>query len=120
FAPRGSGLLIDVGSTTTDVIPLSGGRAVPRGVTDAARLQTSELVYTGARRTPVCALVHEGVAAELFATTLDVYLTLGAFAEDSSTDTADGRPATRPRAHARLARMRGGDAEPCPAALTRA
>jgi hypothetical protein len=46
------------------------------------------------------------VAAEWFATTLDVYLVLGEIASDpSDNDTADGRPATPEHAHARLARM---------------
>ena len=51
-------------------------------------------------------------AAELFATTLDVYLLLGWIAEDSSDhNTADGRPATKAAAHARLARMLCADLE---------
>ncbi len=50
--------------------------------------------------------------AELFATTLDVYLTLGQIPEDADDrDTADGRPAMRSFAHARLSRMLGGDPE---------
>src|SRR5262249_9189243 len=75
--------------------------------------------YTGVRRTPVCALLgvrHGGehFAAELFATTLDVFLLLGLLPEDpADCDTADGRPATRAMAQARLARMMGADAESC-------
>ena len=71
-------------------------------------LQTGELVYAGVRRTPVCAPgdrapvrgIATGLAAEIFASTLDVYLTLGDI-ESIPTDlsTADGRPAT---AHAAL------------------
>jgi uncharacterized hydantoinase/oxoprolinase family protein len=53
-------------------------------------------------------------AAELFATTLDVYLLLDLIAEDASDcSTADGRPATKPHAHARIARMLCADAESC-------
>jgi probable H4MPT-linked C1 transfer pathway protein len=112
LAPEGPALLVDVGSTTTDVIPLRDGRPVPRALTDAERLPAQELVYTGTRRTPVCALVQQFVAAEVFATTLDVYLLLGRIPEDESDrDTADGRPATRRRAHSRLARMFGSDGE---------
>jgi uncharacterized hydantoinase/oxoprolinase family protein len=71
-----------------------------------------ELVYTGVRRTPVCALLGPSVAAELFATTLDAYLLLGWIDDNpADTDTADGRPATVAFAHARMARMLGGDAE---------
>jgi probable H4MPT-linked C1 transfer pathway protein len=113
-----AGLLIDAGSTTIDLIPLFGGRAVPVGRTDTDRLATGELVYAGVRRTPVCAVLHAAriqgrrttVAAELFATTLDAYLTLGRIAPDEADlATADGRPATIEHARARLARMVGAD-----------
>jgi probable H4MPT-linked C1 transfer pathway protein len=108
----GAALFIDMGSTTTDIVPLWNGRPVPEGWTDKERLERGELVYTGARRTPVCALLGSKVMAELFATTLDVYLALGLIRENAvDCDSADGRPATRPFAHARLARMLGGDAE---------
>ncbi len=112
FAPEGPALLIDVGSTTTDVVPLLDGRPVPQGRADPERLRCGELVYSGVRRTPLCALLGGSGAAELFATTLDVGLVLGTIAEDASDrDTADGRPATRAAAHARLARMLCADLE---------
>src|SRR5262249_6167354 len=72
FARKGTALLIDLGSTTTDIVPLSSGLPVPNGYDDMERLRRGELVYTGARRTPICALIQERVAAEWFATTLDV------------------------------------------------
>jgi (4-(4-[2-(gamma-L-glutamylamino)ethyl]phenoxymethyl)furan-2-yl)methanamine synthase len=111
FAPAGSALLIDIGSTTTDIVPLVDGRPVPVGRTDCERLQSRELVYIGARRTPICALLEPGEGmAEFFATSLDVGLVLGFIAQDEGDhDTADGRPATREFAAARLARMLGGD-----------
>jgi probable H4MPT-linked C1 transfer pathway protein len=119
FAPAGPALLLDIGSTTADVIPLLEGTPCPRGRTDSARLNSGELVYTGVRRTPLCALLGAAVAAEWFATTLDVYLVLGAVAEDpADSDTADGRPATVAAAHARLARMLGADAETCRTEIT--
>src|SRR5262249_61046309 len=59
LAPRGPALLIDVGSTTTDIVPLLDGRPVPRGRTDMARLRCDELAYTGVVRTPLCALLGE-------------------------------------------------------------
>jgi probable H4MPT-linked C1 transfer pathway protein len=111
FAPDGPALLVDVGSTTTDVIALFDGRPVPEGRTDTERMRFGELVYTGVRRTPVCALLGWSVMAELFATTLDAYLILDRIPEGAADcDTADGRPATRGFAHARLARMLGGEA----------
>jgi probable H4MPT-linked C1 transfer pathway protein len=113
YAPTGPGLLLDVGSTTTDLVPLLDGRSMPRGRTDPERLRCRELVYTGVRRTPLCALLGGGKgAAELFATTLDVYLVLGPRGDDpDDRDTADGRPATRAAAHVRLARMLCADLE---------
>ena len=80
------GLLIDIGSTTTDIIPLLAGVPRPHGFTDPERLQARELVYCGVRRTPLCALLGLSAAAELFATTLDVCLMLELVAEDA------GRP----------------------------
>jgi probable H4MPT-linked C1 transfer pathway protein len=112
FAPSGTALLVDVGSTTTDIIPLDAGKPIPRGRTDPERLRSRELIYTGVRRTPVCALLGPDGAAEFFATTQDVYLVLGKLPEDATDrDTADGRPATVPLAHARLARMVCADLE---------
>ena len=114
LVPRGSAMLIDIGSTTSDLIPLIDGTPQPAGRSDVARLQSSELVYCGVRRTPLCALIDRilfrdfdcAVAAELFATTLDVYLTLGLIAEDLlDTVTANGKPATIAHAADRLARL---------------
>jgi probable H4MPT-linked C1 transfer pathway protein len=112
--PHGEALLIDVGSTTTDIIPLSCGLPATQGRTDLERLLAGELVYAGVRRTPVAALASEAplrnrmcpLAAELFATTLDVFLLTGDAAEDPlDCGTADGRPATKANAHNRLAHM---------------
>jgi probable H4MPT-linked C1 transfer pathway protein len=113
LAPTGPALLLDIGSTTTDIIPLHDGVPVPRGRTDPERLRSGELVYTGIRRTPLCAVLgSEGLAAEFFATTHDVNLALGLVPEDpADTDTADHRPATMANAHARLARMLCADLE---------
>jgi probable H4MPT-linked C1 transfer pathway protein len=112
FAPRGPALLIDVGSTTTDIVPLLDGRPVPRGRSDPERLRSSELAYTGVIRTPLCAILATRGAAEFFATTRDVFLLLGRLPEDpSDCDTADSRPATRAYAEARVARMMGADLE---------
>ena len=112
FVPTGPALLIDTGSTTTDIIPLWDGRPAAFGMTDPERLKSRELVYTGVRRTPVCAVMGDSVAAEWFATTHDVYVRLGVLPEDPEwCATADGRPMTMANAHARLARMLGGDSE---------
>lgn len=117
--PSGSAILVDIGSTTTDIIPLVDGLPDPTGRTDAERLLSSELVYSGVRRTPVCAVAYSvpvesapagnaysQLAAEFFATTQDVYLLQGLIAEDpENVDTANGRPAIITEAHGRLARQ---------------
>lgn len=112
--PTETGLLFDMGSTTTDLIPFRNGAVVAMGQTDLTRLQSGELLYTGARRTPLCAVLSEveldqrgtPVAAEWFATMLDVYVWLGDIPEEpDNCDTADGRPATRHHARNRLAHM---------------
>lgn len=118
FLAAGSALLVDIGSTTADIVPIYEGRPEPRGLTDTERLACGELVYTGVLRTPVCGLVGSlpwrgqrvPVAEEWFATTLDAYLLLGDLCEEPaagvglSQHTADGRPATIDCACARLAR----------------
>jgi len=120
LAPNQTGLLIDIGSTTTDIIPLVDGKPMPRALTDPARLEAGELVYTGARRTPICAVLGAEVAAEFFATMGDVYLALGEVPpQPESRDTADGRPATMAAAHARLARMVCADPATLPKEKTR-
>lgn len=111
---RGTGLLIDIGSTTCDVIPLIDGMPAAQGLTDVERLASGELVYTGVIRSPLCAVVaalpwrgrQVPVAQELFATTLDAYLILGDLPEDAAErQTADGRAATCACARDRLARQ---------------
>ncbi len=113
-AAKGPGLMIDVGSTTCDIIPLMDGKPAAQGKTDTERLLASELVYTGVERSPVCALVNAfpwrqqqcPVAHELFATSWDAYLILGDLPEEpNSSHTADGRPATKAAARDRLARQ---------------
>jgi len=112
YALTGPALLIDIGSTTTDIIPLMNGIPASQGLTDIDRLASQELVYTGIRRTPVCAILGSRVMAERFATAQDVYQRLGMLSDDANdTDTADNRPATAVWAHVRLARMLGGDGD---------
>ena len=114
FAANGAALLIDIGSTTTDIIPLCDRHPQAAGCTDTERLLCGELLYTGVERSPVCSVLGYlpyrrqlcPVAQELFATTSDAYLTLSELPEEpDNRNTADGRPATRDAARARLARM---------------
>jgi probable H4MPT-linked C1 transfer pathway protein len=113
-------LLIDIGSTTTDFVVLKDHQPVCKGYTDAERLQSGELVYTGIIRTPLMAVSQEVVfegkvtstAAEYFATTADVYRLTGELsASDDMADTADGKEKTLVASVRRIARMIGRDAE---------
>jgi len=113
-------LLIDVGTTTADIIPIVGGRLAALGRTDPERLASGELVYSGALRTPVEAMAdavpfrgeRAGVSAEGFALAGDVHLWRGDLATvDYTVPAPDGRPATREFAGERLARVVCGDSE---------
>ena len=111
-------LLIDVGSTTTDIIPILGGKIAIEDQTDSQRLQSGALVYSGVERSNVVGILHElplfgskcPVINEPFATTLDVYLWLRHFEDQPDRrDTADNQSATREAARFRLARLVGED-----------
>jgi probable H4MPT-linked C1 transfer pathway protein len=113
-------VLVDVGTTTADVIPIVGGAVVARGRTDPDRLASGELVYTGALRTPAEAIASHvlvdgervGVSAENFALAGDVHVWRGDLApEDYTAPTPDSRPATREFAGERLARVICADRE---------
>ena len=119
MSERSCGILFDIGSTTTDIIPFADKRCVSKSGMDIDRIQAGELVYTGIVRSPVCALIQEfdfedkcySIAQELFATALDAYLVLGKIPESqTSRFTADGRPATIVCAKQRLARCLCADA----------
>ncbi len=106
-------LFIDIGSTTTDIIPVVDG--VPcAGLTDFQRLSRGELIYAGALRTNVAAILRKvalrgmavRTASELFAITADVNLLLDNITEaDYACDTPDTAPKTRGASALRLARV---------------
>lgn len=114
-----SGFLIDLGSTTCDVIPVGDGSPLLAEQTDLDRLQNRQLLYVGCGRTPVCSIAEKlkvddiptPIARELFATVADARIWLGELDESHSTDTADGQPANRIGAGRRLARMVCADFE---------
>ena len=112
-------VLLDIGSTTTDIIPVRDARVAARGISDAERLATGELVYHGVVRTPLCGLAprvpFEGrltnVMNELFATTADVYRLTGELhPEHDQQPAADNGSKDLRSTQQRLARMIGRDA----------
>ena len=118
FVGTRSCLMIDTGSTTTDLIPVRDAQILLEARTDSQRLQAGALVYTGVERSNVAGLVPEvmlfgsscPVMNEQFATTLDVYLWLRKTEDQpDNCETADHKPATRDAARNRLARIVGED-----------
>ncbi len=116
---RDNALFIDLGSTTTDVIPIVDGKVVARGYTDSQRLAAGELVYTGVVRGFVMATARRAplrgtwtpLINENFATMADVHRILGTLPAGADLmAAADGRGKTIEASRARLARMLGSDA----------
>jgi len=113
-------VLIDIGTTTSDLIPIVRGSLAVQGLTDPARLLSGELVYTGALRTPAEAVTSRvplwggsaAISADGFALIGDAHLWLGRLRpEDYTWRTPDGRPPTRESSGERLARTVCGDRE---------
>ncbi|MCI0359844.1 MAG: hypothetical protein L0211_15310 [Planctomycetaceae bacterium] len=120
FVPQGSALLVDVGSTTSDVIPLVDGQPAAAGQTDTQRLLTGELIYTGIERSPIAAVTqtipYRGqscpVVQETFATMQDAYVILEQINEDlGNTNTCDNGPLTKAASRVRLGRMIAADGD---------
>jgi probable H4MPT-linked C1 transfer pathway protein len=111
---------IDVGSTTTSIIPILNGVIAAEAKTDLEKLTNGELIYTGTLRTNVAATVHKipvrggtaQVSSEFFAQSADIHLILGHISEKEYTvETADGKEINRQDSLARLARVVCADAE---------
>lgn len=111
-------LLVDIGSTTSDLIPIVDGRPAATGYSDAERLETGELVYTGVVRTPLLALGEHApfrgrrtrLMAETFAHAGDVYRLTGDLPETADQQpTGDLKGKSVPESETRLARMIGRD-----------
>jgi hypothetical protein len=113
-------IVIDIGSTTTSIIPVIDGEVAAKGKTDLEKLTNGELAYTGSLRTNVAAIAGlipirdnlTRVASESFALSGDVHLILGNITEEDYTvETADGKGKTRTEALERLARVVCADTE---------
>lgn len=112
------GILVDMGSTTTDLVPFKSGNIEVRGYDDAARMRYGELIYTGISRTPVMAIadhfdingINYPIMAENFATIADVYRILKKLPEDTDLySTCDNATKTIAHSARRLERMFGLD-----------
>jgi probable H4MPT-linked C1 transfer pathway protein len=112
-------VLLDIGSTTTDIIPLPRFPDLP-GLTDLGRIRRGYLLYTGLLRTPVAAQlstvtldgISTPISSELFAIAADAHLVLGHISPRSySCDTPDRKEKNVGAALRRLARVVCADLE---------
>jgi probable H4MPT-linked C1 transfer pathway protein len=106
-------VLLDIGSTTADIIPLNRFDRL-LGMTDTKRLQAGYLIYNGMLRTSVATLLRSvdlagvptPVSTEYFATSADVHLVLGHISPLLySCDTPDRKEKTCTASLRRLARV---------------
>jgi len=113
-------VVIDIGSTSTSIIPIMKGKIAALGKTDFEKLIVGELVYTGVLRTNVAAIVNEvpikgakvGISSEFFSQSGDIHLILGNISyEDYLTETPDNRGKNLINATKRLARVICADLE---------
>lgn len=114
------GLLIDCGSTTTDIIPIINHEPKTVGKTDLERLVSGELVYTGVLRATIPSISHVvpvggkevPISFEKFALVADLHLILGNITgKQYECETADGRSTSIDDSKRRLARIVCEDAD---------
>ncbi|HII97912.1 MAG TPA: H4MPT-linked C1 transfer pathway protein [Methanoregula sp.] len=112
-------ILLDIGSTTSDIIPLNSFSQL-KGLTDTKRLQKGYLLYTGMLRTSIPTLIRSvnlngiptPVSTEYFAASADAHLVLGHIGPEQYTcDTPDYKEKTVAASLRRLARVVCADLE---------
>ncbi len=113
-------IFMDMGTTTTDIIPIKNRKEITTGYSDTERLGSGELVYTGLLRTNLACIVNEvpinniptKVSSELFTITADIHRILGHITEDEYTcDTPDGKAKDIISCKSRLSRLVCADIE---------
>lgn len=113
-----TGLFVDMGSTTTDILAFKDAELTNLGYSDAERLLTGELVYTGFARSALIGIAGlvpvrgrmTPLMNEYFANTADLGRILGTLDEaDDKYPSADRQAKSAAGSIARLARMVGRD-----------
>jgi len=113
-------IFIDIGSTSTTIVPIVNGEISVKGYTDPEKLVYGELVYLGVLRTNICSIVdkvpYKGllarVSSEKFALSGDACLVLGKIhVKDYTTETANGRGRSVRECLDRLSRVPCADNE---------
>ena len=111
-------IAIDIGSTTTDLVLVKDHICVNKRYDDYSGLNTEELLYTGALRTPIYSVTNSiilnkktyNVIPENFSTMSDIYRLLNIIKNKSDyTNTADGRSKSIKDTLHRISRVFGFD-----------
>ena len=104
-------ILVDIGSSTTDIIPIKNKEIISKGVNDYQRLKSNELIYLGVLRTPIQAVEKKkNLINENFANLSDVYRVLNKI--PSTVDllpTLDNKTKNKHDSARRIARIFGKD-----------
>ncbi|HJJ36211.1 MAG TPA: H4MPT-linked C1 transfer pathway protein [Methanocorpusculum sp.] len=113
------GMMLDIGSTTADIVPFCGFEKLI-GMTDTLRLQAGYMVYTGMLRTPVATLASSAnvngiptpFSTEYFSCSGDAHFVLGNIGvEEYTAATPDGKEVSREACLRRLSRTVCADLE---------
>ena len=104
-------ILVDIGSTTTDIIPIKNKKIIAKGNNDNQRLKANELIYLGVLRSPIHAVEKKkNLIYENFANLSDVYRVLNKIPKKLDLlPTQDNKSKNKHDSARRIARIFGKD-----------
>jgi len=104
-------ILVDIGSTTTDITPIKKNEIISNGTSDYQRLKSNELIYLGVLRTPIQAVEKKrNLINENFANLGDVYRVLNKIPNTLDLlPTLDNKTKNKHDSARRIARIFGKD-----------
>ena len=104
-------ILVDIGSTTSDIIPIKNKEIISKDVSDYQRLKSNELIYLGVLRTPIQAVERKkNLINENFANLSDVYRVLNKIPNTLDLlPTLDNKTKNKHDSARRIARIFGKD-----------
>ncbi len=111
-------ILVDIGSSTTDIVPIKNKKIVVKGFNDSERLSNGELIYSGVLRTPITSIVKNLhlkkkkhiLIQENFADIADVYRILNKLPKNMDLiSTQDKKPKNPVASARRIARLLAKD-----------
>ena len=104
-------ILVDIGSTTTDIIPIKNQKIISKGSNDHQRLGSNELIYLGVLRSPIHAVERKkNLIYENFANLSDVYRVLNKIpTKFNLLPTQDNKSKNKHDSARRIARIFGKD-----------